>query len=194
MTTSGPEAEPAGSPSARAPGPDSRKNGVWRRLSTSFVAHFERHRRRGAQAFFWWITAESMAVSAVLALGFRALISEPAPAWASSSRPSLFAQLVLLAPVVETLLFQILPVGLARWARAGFRGQLLAAWLPFACFHFFNGIVSGIAAGVGGGFYLGFAYAHWRERGFGTAVGLTMLSHAVHNAFVFAGGMLSGAL
>lgn len=172
---------------------DRTANGVWRRVSRALFAHFGRHRRRGTRAFFVWITAESLAVSAVLALGLGALITEPAPAWPATSRSGLFAQMVLLAPLLETILLQTLPVGLARWAGAGFRGQLLAAWLPFAGLHFFNGIVSGFAAGVAGGFYLAFAYVHWRERGLGPAFGLTLSSHAVHNLFVFAGGALSGA-
>jgi hypothetical protein len=88
---------------------------------------------------------------------------------------------VLLAPIIETLVFQALPVGVARLFKASFRWQVAAATILFAAAHFTESIAVGVGAGLVGGFYLAFTYVHWRERSRWTAFWTTAVSHGIHN-------------
>jgi hypothetical protein len=44
-----------------------------------------------------------------------------------------------------------------------------------------NSILSGVFAGLVGGFYLAFIYSHWRKKSRLDAFGLTVLAHFFHN-------------
>jgi hypothetical protein len=89
---------------------------------------------------------------------------------------------VVIAPTVETLLFQALPIAVMRLFKAGFRWQVFAATTLFAAVHFTEGVAVGAGAGLVGGFYFSFTYAHWRGRSRWTALWTTTLCHAIHNA------------
>ncbi len=157
------------------------------------LAHFERYRQRTPWSFCWRIAIEStvvglvvvLALSLFLPLGERSLIEWP------------YGQIVLLtvffAPVIETLLLQAIPIALARLARAGFQVQVLASMVPFAALHFLEGAAAGVGAGVIGGFYFAFTYAHWRERSRWTAIWTTTVCHGIHNAMAVS-MMLPGML
>jgi len=102
---------------------------------------------------------------------------------------------VFFAPIFETLLLQALPIAIARLAKAGFWLQVLVSTVPFAGLHFLEGFSVGLGAGVVGGFYFAFTYAHWRQRSRWTALWTTALCHAIHNAmavFMMLPGMLLG--
>jgi hypothetical protein len=90
-------------------------------------------------------------------------------------------QFVVLAPIIETLIFQAFPIWIARLCKARFSVQVLVSTIPFAIDHALIGIQAGIAAGLIGGFYYAFTYVHWREHGRWTAFWVTAVSHAISN-------------
>ena len=59
--------------------------------------------------------------------------------------------------------------------------QAAAAAALFAFAHFTKSAGSGIAAGLPGGVYLGFAFAHWLGESFWTAFWVTAVAHSLHN-------------
>ena len=89
---------------------------------------------------------------------------------------------VVAAPILETFLFQTLPVMVARKFHAGFWVQYFLAYVPFALAHFTMGTGSGIAAGIGCGSYIGYAYVRWRERSLKCALRVTISVHAMISA------------
>lgn len=99
----------------------------------------------------------------------------PPPGW------KLFVEIVVFAPFFETIFLQTVPVAFARLLGWGFRGQLIAAWLPFAVLHFTVSVGTGVCAGVISGFYIGFTYAHWRQVSLRSAFWMTTATHALHN-------------
>ena len=92
--------------------------------------------------------------------------------------------LVVVAPPVETLLLQTLPIELLRVLRAPRIGQLLAGTVPFAALHFIGGVASGIAAGVVGGLFFSHTYLECRPRSWWTATWVTAVTHCLHNLIV----------
>jgi hypothetical protein len=89
-------------------------------------------------------------------------------------------------PIIETLIFQAFPVWIARKCKASFSVQVLASLVPFTLAHTGEDLGTPIGAGLVGGFYLAFTYAHWRAQSRWTAFWTTALSHALHNGAVFA--------
>ncbi len=176
---------------ASAPLPEQPLNPAERQRAGGFPArfaklirlHFENYRRMAPWEFIWKISVEGLAVSVVLAFlldWFTAI--EPRSDLVGQSLPQLFIGAVLVAPVLETLLMQSVPISLARGVRLGFSGQVGFSALLFAVAHFWvAGVGSGICAGIVGGFYLAFTYAHWRERSFSHALWITIGTHAVRN-------------
>ena len=55
----------------------------------------------------------------------------------------------------------------------------------FAGLHFLDGVAAGICAGMAGGFYFAFTFAHWREKSRWTAFWVTAVSHAFNNFVAF---------
>jgi hypothetical protein len=91
--------------------------------------------------------------------------------------------LVLVAPLLETVVFQALPCGLVRLTSGGFFLQLVAAWVPFALVHLPSGLSTFISAGLVRGYYLAQSYVRLRRRSLLIAFGLTVASHALLNLF-----------
>ena len=143
-----------------------------------FVQHFQAYTKLGPWAFCWRITAEAFLVSVVVAIPLHLIDGKERYLGTATQ---LFASAVLVAPVLETLLCQALPIMIARFLRATFTLQVLVAWVAFALPHFREGLHVGIAAGVVGGFYFGFTYAHWIKTSRWTAFWTTATSHALQN-------------
>jgi hypothetical protein len=106
----------------------------------------------------------------------------------------MFLLIVVIAPVAETLLFQALPIFVARKFNASFSWQIISSMAIFAGLHFLDGILAGIASGMVGGFYFAFTFAHWRQKSRWTAFWVTAVSHALNNATAFALLALGGQL
>jgi hypothetical protein len=160
-------------PARAANADDERPRGNW------LVEHFRRYRRMEPLPFCIRITVEGLIVSVIVGVlaGLAGIQDRPI----MISKEALFIAAVFLAPPIETLLLQGLPVFLARLFRVAFTGQVVFATLVFALAHLSNGIASFLAAGIGAGFYFGFTYVHWREKSRWTAFWVTALSHCLHN-------------
>lgn len=142
--------------------------------------HFHRYRQRTPWDFCWRITIEGFLIS--LAVGIVLGFLDLADRDLDMSLPVFVLFAVVLAPLLETLVLQALPVWIARLAKARFSTQVIASLVPFCFAHLVEGIGTAIAAGLVGGFYFAFTYAHWRESSRWTAFWTTSLSHAMHNA------------
>ena len=142
---------------------------------------------RGTIAFSAAIVIESLVISIAIAefmvgpLGFSA---ESALSRRSHTEMLVFG--LAVAPIIETLFFQALPVAIVR--RFDLRGSI--RWLliiaPFAFVHFDNGLVPGVSAGIVGGVYLGVCYWICRQRSYWFAFYVTAATHCVRNALAFA--------
>ncbi|MHC4642306.1 MAG: CPBP family glutamic-type intramembrane protease [Planctomycetota bacterium] len=149
------------------------------------IRHFQRYRKRGPWAFCWRIALEGLAVSLLCALVLSQLFPDLHREILDWSAAEIFMVIVVLAPVFETLLLQALPIFIARKLKASFTVQVIASTVVFAALHFLEGIPTGICAGIIGGFYFAFTFAHWRDKSRWTAFWVTALSHAIHNAVAF---------
>ena len=147
------------------------------------VEHFRGYRRRNPWDFCWRIALEGLAVSILptsllwcFGLADRKM---------NVTQGTLIGFAVVVAPIFETVLFQALPIGVARLLKAGFASQVFWSVAVFFVAHALDsGIATGLVAGLVGGFYLAFTYAHWRGRSRWTAFWTTAITHAMSNAVV----------
>ena len=142
--------------------------------------HFQRYRERTPWDFCWRITIEGTIVSLIVAIAAYS-IGVPERDIAMDFE-TLVILAVLVAPVLETLLLQVFPTSISRRCGATFPVQVAVATIVFAVAHLAEGPAAFIAAGIVGGFYFGFTYVHWRTYSRWTALWVTALSHAIHNA------------
>jgi hypothetical protein len=144
--------------------------------------HFRRYWRREPWDFCWRIAIEGTLVSLAAALVVSILGAEGRKL--EINFPALLCIGVIVAPVLETLLFQALPVCLARLCKASFAQQVVASVVPFFLAHAVEGLATGVAAGLVGGFYFAFSYARWCRKSAWTAFWVTAASHAIHNGIL----------
>jgi membrane protease YdiL (CAAX protease family) len=156
--------------------------------------HFERCRQRHPWDFCWRIAVEGTIASLTIAFILTLLIGEPDREFPDWPMAGLFLVIVLIAPPVETLLCQALPIFIVRKLRASFRWQVICSTVFFAACHLPEGFITTIAAGAVGGFYFAFAYAHWREKSRWTSFWVTSVSHSIHNLIVWILLLLVGDL
>jgi hypothetical protein len=103
---------------------------------------------------------------------------------------SLFVLAVVLSPVVETLIFQLLPVFLlSRWHRSGTE-KYLASSIPFALLHSSHGFGIFIGVGVVCGAIFAFSAVWWVRRSFAASFWVVCSVHAIHNFYFYAGDRL----
>lgn len=144
--------------------------------------HFQNYRQREPWDFCWRIATEGVLVSLAASVFVGLFDAEQRDL--KFSFPELLFLGVVIAPILETLIFQAFPIWIARHFQASFSVQIVASLIPFFLAHVIEGIATGIAAGLVGGFYFAFTYAHWRERGRWTAFWTTAVSHAIHNGML----------
>jgi hypothetical protein len=147
------------------------------------ASHFERHRRRINLDFFLFILGEGIVISIVI-LGLLDLILhlDSQTVLARMGKTKLLVVGLVFAPLVETFFLNVFPIYLLR--TRSFWVRVCGATAIFTCAHLPQGIGPGIAAGLLGGFYLSFAYAHWSERSWLEAYWLTSAMHAARNAIL----------
>jgi membrane protease YdiL (CAAX protease family) len=144
--------------------------------------------------FVLWITAEQFVVGMlVLRLLQTAFPSLPSRRDLGDNFVVDFINVVVAAPLVETLLFQFLPIAILRHLRVRFWWQVLASAAIFALAHFTVNIQTGIVAGVFGGLYLGFTFAWWARWSKRRAYWTTALSHALGNLMAILTALAFGA-
>ena len=147
--------------------------------------HFLRHLDRQPWAFCWRIGVESTVVSLLAATVLVTLLGTNERGFMDHSMAEVFCLLLLVAPPIETLLLQAIPVFFVRILKGSLRIQVLVSAIVFAAVHFPEGIAVGVSAGIIGGFYFGLAYAHWRKKSRWQSFWITTLIHAIHNGIGF---------
>ncbi len=147
--------------------------------------HFHRHLERSPWAFCWRIGVESTVVSLIVAALLAVIVGTSNREFLDLSLPEAFFLLLIIAPPVETLLFQAFPIFIVRLFKGSLRVQIIVSTVLFSAVHFPEGIVPGVAAGIIGGLYFGYAYAHWRLRTRWQALWITTGCHAIHNGIAF---------
>ncbi|MDE0020015.1 MAG: hypothetical protein OXT69_01345 [Candidatus Poribacteria bacterium] len=164
-----------------------------------------RYEGRSPWNFCWRITLEQYAAAILIGLfiaGAYAVLGIPlfeddqSFEYGSDGQPSehggsaellgmivLVSYMIAIGPVLETLTLQALPIIIARKFKAQLGMQVLISGTLFAAGHFTNpnSILSGFAAGIPGGLYLGFAFAYWQRGSPATAWWVTFVSHGLRN-------------
>lgn len=160
-----------------------------RLVSRLFAICMWRYRHLAPWPFCWRIAVEGLLVSLLVGIPMIGLGASNREM--PRSLEAFIVSSVLLAPWLETLIFQSLPIGLLRFFNAGTALQAMASIVPFFLAHLTLGAVPGIAAGLIGGFYLAVTYIHWRRRDWWTAFWVTSLSHALRNGLLVVPMLLS---
>jgi uncharacterized membrane protein YeaQ/YmgE (transglycosylase-associated protein family) len=145
------------------------------------IKHFERYKQKSPWDFCWKIAVEGIVLSLVAAAILAFILGEPQPQFLERPMWEIFLVAVLIAPPVETLLLQALPVFVARKLKASFRVQVIVSTVIFMACHIPEGFITTISAGLVGGFYFAFTYVHWRQKSRWTGFWVTSLSHTIHN-------------
>jgi uncharacterized membrane protein YeaQ/YmgE (transglycosylase-associated protein family) len=154
-------------------------------MVTWIKKHFRGHLERRPWGFCWRIGIESTAVSLSAAALLALLFEVPEREFLNFSIGEAFLLLIVVAPPLETLLLQALPIFIVRLLKGSMRIQVYVSTAVFASLHFPEGLVTGIAAGIIGGLYFGFAYAHWRTKSRWKSFWITTVGHSIHNAIAF---------
>jgi hypothetical protein len=144
--------------------------------------HFEKHNSRTPWDFCWRTAIEGMLLSFAVVIVLNMFVKEQPRDMIGWSAAQLIAYAVLAAPVIETLVFQVIPISIARALRAPLKVQILISAGLFALPHFIEGLGVGIGAGVIGGLYFAYAFAHWARKSFWTALWVTIVAHFLRNA------------
>jgi hypothetical protein len=93
---------------------------------------------------------------------------------------------LLIAPWFETALLQWLPIAICRRLGAGRRLQIGVSLVLFAVPHFMVASLTGLSAGLVGGFYFAFTYTTWRRHSAARAYWMTTAHHALYNGLLVA--------
>ncbi len=144
--------------------------------------HFEKHNARTPWDFCWRTAIEGMLLSFAVVIVLGMFVHEPARELVKWSAAELIALAVVASPIIETLVFQVIPISIARALRAPLKVQILVSAALFALVHFIEGIGVGVGAGVIGGLYFAYAYSHWARKSFWTALWVTIVAHFLRNA------------
>jgi len=147
--------------------------------------HFKRYTEREPWDFCWRLAVESVVASLVAAVVVCTILGVHKRDFLDWPMAAAFIMLVLVAPPVETLLFQAPPIFVARACKGSLRTQIAVSTIIFAALHFLEGVGPGVSAGIVGGLYFAFAYAFWRTKSRWKALWVTTVCHAIHNLFAF---------
>lgn len=149
------------------------------------IGHFRRYLQRRPWDFCWRIGVESTGVSLAAAALLSLVLDTPRREFLDLPIELVFVVILVIAPPLETLLLQALPIFFVRLLKGSMGIQIFVSTLFFAALHFPEGVVTGISAGVIGGLYFAFAYAHWRTASRWQAFWITTACHFIHNAIAF---------
>ena len=147
--------------------------------------HFQNYQKLSPFRFCLLITFESVLLSFVAGFIIELLWGVPIRSFVNLPVKRLFILLVILAPLIETLMFQTIPISITKWFKLSFSFQIFISFVLFSIAHFLVGWQVGISAGIIAGFYLAFTYTHWLTKSHLTAFWTTALSHSIRNFIAF---------
>lgn len=91
---------------------------------------------------------------------------------------------LFIAPWLETALFQWLPIAICRRLGLSRGKQIGVSMVLFAVPHFIAAAITGLSAGLVGGFYFAFTYTVWHRQSAARAFWMTTAHHAIYNGLV----------
>jgi hypothetical protein len=144
-------------------------------------AHFRKHRNRTPWDFCWRTGIEGVLVSFLVVVILSFFIDVPEREFVHWPIHVVILVVLILAPVLETVFLQAIPVTVAKFFKAGMKIQILVSLLIFSLLHFSEGLAVGVGAGLIGGFYLAFTYAHWAQKSVWKALWVTAVAHVIRN-------------
>ena len=147
--------------------------------------HLRRYRERKPWDFCWRIGLESTVVGFIAATLLGVVFDEPTRDLLDWPMPVAFRLWLVVAPPIETLIFQAFPIFIVRALKGSIRFQILVSTFLFSAAHLSEGIVTGLSAGAIGGLYYAFAYAHWRSQSRWQALWITTVCHGISNGICF---------
>jgi len=119
----------------------------------------------------------------------------PGNGGSSSPRWWVIVSALIMAPLLETVLCQSIPVRIIEKLRGGFWSQVFFSATIFAILHFWIlGFIPGMTAGLFGGFYLAYTYVHWNGRSRKRAYWSTVLVHFLYNLTIIVIATFAGAM
>ena len=140
--------------------------------------------------FCWSMATESFLLATAIGFSLRLAFGASARGGLSIGLWTVISA-VIFAPLIETIICQVISVAVTRKLRRGFWQQVLFATAIFATAHFYVlGFVSGMTAGLVGGFYFSYTYVHWRRRSLRAAYWSTVLVHSLYNLWIFSIALL----
>ena len=135
--------------------------------------------------FVFRILTQQFAVKIIVALFIVSLVPKAGSTKIIITDPlMMIVSVVFLAPILETLLFQTVPIEFFRLLNRPLIVQFLAGMMPFAGVHFLGGVVAGIAAGVVGGIFFCYTYLECRSTSWWRSTWVTAVTHGLHNVIV----------
>ena len=150
-------------------------------------SHFEHLRTLDPWPYFWRVSLEGFIVGRLLLYAVELIVHfPPSTSFIRYDIPKFLLVALIAGPVAELVLWQWLPVMIARRLGVRFWYQVLISWIIFFVPHFGNGVRNAIGAGLFGGFYTTFTYVRWREKSLWTACYMTYAMHAFGNAIAIA--------
>lgn len=141
--------------------------------------HFQKYQERSPWDFCWRISVECFVVSLTVGFLLDAMgLASSAPNYEFKNYLVLWMVFVVGA-ILETVIFQVLPVWISRKFKASFSIQVLSSVIFFAAANALLGVHHFLSIGIFGGFYLAFTYVHWRTKGFRIAFWITAGSYGI---------------
>lgn len=132
------------------------------------------------------VCALIFAAIAVLPALIIALLRSEASPYQDQPQILVYLNVTVVAPIVETLLFQLLPFHIAQSRRWTGSARVSAMIIPFAIAHESGGYIA-VANAAFGGSILTLTFHIWAARSIQSAVFMTFFVHAAANAMAFIG-------
>jgi hypothetical protein len=144
-------------------------------------SRYSRIRSLSTRSFLLNVSVDYIAAS-LLMMVILTLAHTPSRTDLQPTAPAkLLRDAVILGPLIETLLFQMLSFAIVSRITSSFRWRVFWVMAPFTIGHFFVGIGTGLQAGLVLGFYLSYIYVSMSKISIASAFYLTAGFHAINN-------------
>jgi len=156
-------------------------------------SHFSALGQKTKWGFLWRAWLEATLSAFIVANLLQYIFRFPQRSDLTDLSPWRLALLVILVgPLLETLIFQFLPIETAQGLKWKGAYQFSISIIPFALAHALAGIPTVICAGIIGGFFFAFTYHRWKRESLLVGILMTFLLHASFNITGVIGALLIG--
>jgi len=162
------------------------------RQITNALRGYLRHLEQRTKWSFLWRSWLHAVVLAYIVANLVQLVFPAGPRADLTGKSAIDLCLVVLVagPLVETVLFQFLPLEFTRAANSRRWIRFAVSVIPFALMHHLAGVPTIVGAGFVGGFFFAFTYERWRSESIVVAVIMTVLLHSSFNLVGVVGMLL----